>query len=373
MVAAIEKTINGQPVTQTEFLRAICETLNKFPEDEGGRMADLVNAFGPEWDNDYGRQLMSNTLTTMRRRGMLQQVGDRKGYYRTTRTASRERGGVNSFEQTENTLVDVIRMHGGVMKMRDIADYLAPYGAERIKFQGDYNRGNTRRGKFHRTEWSRMPKEEREWRVAQGMAYKSHRSQLHNVIAKSLRIRRASDVPGWYSLEPHELLQIPQSSRNLSVLMGTAGRRLAKQAIQRGVAEARDDDWYAILREPIFRHLGYMIDAVRDLSGMTVEELVAMPVVHKAMERFRGYAQNVWQDMINYIRYSDEINDRMYEPSFDEVCRMTYQKYVEGESAVHLALKADFIEAVADVFKLDPNMLSFGVPVPRGNLESWSL
>ena len=369
MPTFIEAPVRGVQLTTTEFRRAICDVLNKFPPEEGGRVADLVAEFGANWDNEYGRHRLAVALNNMKRTGIVAPIDGRRGYYRTTKAASRERGGVSAFEQSENAIVNVIRKHGGVARMREIVDALLPEG--RVKFQGKENRPKPRTRYYTKTEWDSLSQAERDYRRAQGKVYVGQRANLGKIMRESLRIRRATEKGGWYCLDYEELRKLPQSGRNLSVLMSTPGRRLAEEAVERGlhrrirgeIRPAKPDDWYDVLRPVMFRNLGNVVSTLVELSGMNVDEFLAIPDISDALHHLRSYANNVYQDATAFIREARK--DRFYNPMDDEIRRELYRQYVAGFSALHLALSTEFIEAIADVFALDAAMLSLGSVVAR--------
>jgi hypothetical protein len=334
---ASEKTIHGQPVSQTVFLNTIVEALGGMG---GGRAGDLVEVLGSEWETTEAKQVLNQTLLNLSRRGTLRRIEGERGLYEVT-THGR-RAGVSVFDRLEKDILDVIRSHGGFCRMRDILDAFGvrPVGPDRQDMQNDpvYTR-------------------------------------VLQVIGKSEMIRQDHIVRGVYNLPIAETESLPLCGRWAAMII-EAGCGVVKGG-------KLDDEVWREERDLFFSNVGGTFKALREIRGLTAAQVLDDPAIHTACCELQRRApkevaiiRSAWMDRIEIERRRmaaadkpiDEINayiDEETERLTPTMPRSLYSRFEKGALGAHFHAPLALYEAVAKFYGVRASALSRGVISPE--------
>ncbi len=369
--APIEKTVHGEPVSQTAFRQAVFDAINLYPD--GARAGDIQNELGDEWQTKDGRELMAATLNNLKRAGYLDLVEGQRGLFKTTKLATK---GADQFERFERDVVKTIADEGGIITMRRLRDIYAPLGVARVR---GFSQGKSRREQRHRVRKSlsdTMAMEQNKDKLAELKArakrFDSSTSNIRRVVEKSQRIRQNNRRTGVYHVDYATLARIPQSGRNLSMMMSWVGR----SAWKRDYAKDRHTPltrtlWYDSLRIPFFQNLGVMVKALRETHGWSLSDVAADSGVSRALARMRGYANTTYQDARVSIK-EEEIKHggrQDYDPEPALIEETLLYWFEEGHEAMHMAVEPDLVAALAKLYYCDAAFLSLGVIMPEDTDE----
>lgn len=237
----IVKTIHGQPVDHTTYLRAILDEIDRYPD--GARNADVARGLGPEWADPPLRIVLSQTLVNMARRNLIYRDLGERGLYKVSMVA--RRNGVNKFDADEQSILSAIRAEGGICQWRDILDAhdCRPKGvdADVIKSSPLYAR-------------------------------------LHRVISNSQLIRQDFAARGVYNLPWAELGGLP--------LRGKWYALMSKVSFSESCAKAKialDLDVWRDQRDAYFAHVGEAFANLRKQFGDSEDDLLADSRVYGAV------------------------------------------------------------------------------------------
>ncbi|AXQ68981.1 hypothetical protein HOU00_gp144 [Caulobacter phage CcrPW] len=237
----IQKTIHGEPVDHTTYLRAILDEIDRYPD--GARNADIARGLGAEWAELPLRTVLSQTLVNMARRNLIYRDLGERGLYKVSMVA--RRAGVNKFDSDEQSILAAIRAEGGICQWRDILDAhdCRPKGvdADVIKASPLYTR-------------------------------------LHRVIANSQLIRQDFAARGVYNLPWAELGSLP--------LRGKWYALMSKVSFIESCAKAKVDldlDVWRDQRDAYFAHVGEAFANLRKQFGDSEDDLLADSRIYGAV------------------------------------------------------------------------------------------
>lgn len=237
----IQKTIHGEPVDHTTYLRAILDEIDRYPD--GARNADIARGLGAEWAEAPLRTVLSQTLVNMARRNLIYRDLGERGLYKVSMVA--RRAGVNKFDSDEQSILAAIRAEGGICQWRDILDAhdCRPKGvdADVIKASPLYTR-------------------------------------LHRVISNSQLIRQDFAARGVYNLPWAELGSLP--------LRGKWYALMSKVSFIESSAKAKVDldlDVWRDQRDAYFAHVGEAFANLRKQFGDSEDDLLADSRIYGAV------------------------------------------------------------------------------------------
>lgn len=247
----IQKTIHGEPVDHTTYLRAILDEIDRYPD--GARNADIARGLGAEWAELPLRTVLSQTLVNMARRNLIYRDLGERGLYKVSMVA--RRNGVNKFDADEQSILAAIRAEGGICQWRDILeahdcrpvvsklnsdDVRTAYKA--LKANADYQR-------------------------------------LKSVIANSQLIRQDFAQRGVYNLPWAELGAHP--------LRGKWFALMSKVSYIESCAKAKTEPdlnfWRDYIRDAYFTHVGEAFANLRKQFGDSEDDLLADSRIYGAV------------------------------------------------------------------------------------------
>lgn len=340
--AQVEKSIHGQPVSQTEFLKAIARAINKHPD--GARLADILPDLGPEWDTPERKKLLATTLANMLNRGTIAQVDDERGLYCLSNFA--RRNGVNDFDSVEQSILAVIREHGGFCRFRDImiAHNLNPVGedADIVRIDPAYKR-------------------------------------VLDVISRSQLIRQDAAERGVYNLPWPEVANLPLLGRWAALLLKTTWEENRERDENNDYVDRDRTSWWK-WRDNHYFNVGQAAKLLREAKGWSVDDLLAKKKVYAALAELERKApvevniirQDVFDrtsvkvaEMKEAGASQDEI-DAFKEARLAELnhrqLEWLYKRFERGSTGAHYHAPLVLYNALAEAYGACPAALSRGVP-----------
>jgi len=359
-----DKTINGKPVTHTEFLKEVITTIDELGP-ENAKVANIASKFGEEWCTPAGKKLLSQTLANMLGRGHVALVDGKPGLYRTT--ANVKRNGVNRFDADEEAILTVIRDHGGFCRFRDIMEAFGMRAvgedAKDITFQPLYVR-------------------------------------LIEVLRESKRIRQDFIQRGIYNVPWAEMQGLPVRGLWASMMIKVTWSELRQTWDMPATDDEGRPGWYK-LREEFFTNVHLAFERLRTTAQMTVDELLDERVMRLAIADFERAAPTVLSVIYDEWRaYTDEEIERRDAAYALAVAQMEagggsahdlsrlqvehqadidiyrdarqqeldlkrpiwlYKKFEKGDVTAHCRAPLSLYTAMAEVFGLCPASLSRGM------------
>lgn len=352
----VQKTIHGQEVSQTVFLRTVAEAIS---ECEGGATAgDLTSMLGEEWSQPQMRQLLASTLINMAGRGTIRRVEGHKGLYVTTNHF--RRAGVNQFDTDEQAILTAIRRRGGFCRLKDIMEDFdvrpagGPEGQADIKGITEYQR-------------------------------------VLRVIMKSDLIRQDIVDPaigaGIYNVPWSEVAALPLVGRYVVPYIHHTMKEI-KLAVG---ARVTSREWWDE-RDAFFSQVGDAFKRLRKMRGLEAQDVVDLKPVRAAVAEFQRKAgppineiRHEWMDRmsdtIEAMRTASEISeegtaserkrkvdheiaayrDEQEQLRDTKLGVLLYKRFEKGNPGAHYFAPLILYQAVAEAFEVCPAALSRGV------------
>lgn len=335
--AMVDKTVQGQPVSHTEFLNAVVQAIDRV--EGGARVAELVNALGPEWDPQDQRKFLATTLDNLTRRHVLRRAEGKRGLYEVT--PHYKRAGVSVFDAEEKAILDVIRTHGGFCRFRDIME---AFGCRVAGPDGDL----TANSGIH--------------------------SRLMYVIRKSKLIRQDLLESGIYNLPWADLAGQPMRGKWAALIT----KKTYYEQCYTTKAEIDDNVWRT-WRDTLFYNVGAAFKDLRKTHGLSITDLLDDRRVRAAVAEFVRAApgeiaiiRQDWFDRtgleVDRMREegatSNAVDDYREQRDSELGLRQPewlYGRFEKGKLGAHMMAPLGFYQAVAERFDLCPAQLSRGL------------
>lgn len=356
----VEKTVNGKTVSQNEFKKIVTDIIAG--HEDGAKAADVADCLGVGWESVEARQVLASTLINMANAGYLRRVAGDRGAYEVT---ARGEKGTDRFTQFENEICKTMAEHGGLMTRRDIEDEFSDEAFPRVRYaKSNVDRPEIGPGgkKRHRSVADGFSDELREQLIDDDQARRNALAGLRSTLQKSKRIRQNSGKRGLYNLCYDMLARVPQSGRNISTMIKGVGAQAYQIVRLRDPSrmDISENDILETIRPRIFEHVGGVVSDLRALYDFSLDDVVAHPPVAAALAKYKKKDPVRHRDRAKMLMAKDRLDTL---PSDAYVFTSILLDYEEGDSFVHMAIDADFIIALADLYRCDAAFLALGVPL----------
>lgn len=375
----LQKIVRGKRVSQREFRREVMAAIDAGGE-EGRTIEQIADHLGEPWDQRDLRPILSHTLQNFKATGKV--ICPSRGVYVAAVAA------VDIFTDHENSILQVIRDHGGVCRWVDILDAydVRNIGRTRPKRAvANYPEGVTDHERLLIDEEIERDFQARtEVFELENPRASSIPTTLRKVIAQSTRIRQDFMQIGLYNLPLEELQGLP-----------LLGRWLRKATVKTALGDRppRDRDELNLTRDTIydmvdqhFARVGAVFLTVVNARGATLADVATDETIRPHLMRLSKDDDLLNQVLLNQRievlrrhgldpdaqHYDDAVTDALtntrealMSADGDKLPIALMQAFALGEPAFHRAADTAFWVALADAFWLDAAALSRGIVWPK--------